>query len=144
MIHLLDANVLLSLGDANHPHHTVALRFLEKVAIPSGWATCPLTENAFVRILGRARPNCPGLTTQEARLSLRSIIVNPGHQFWPDELSLTDSTAFPKLPPARDLTDLYLLALARQRRGLLATFDLGMPAHFLQGGQRHLHVISTS
>jgi predicted nucleic acid-binding protein len=43
MIHLLDANVLIALGDADHPHRVAALRFFEKTATVQGWATCPLT-----------------------------------------------------------------------------------------------------
>ena len=52
MIHPLDANVLIALGDADHPHRVAALLFFEKTATVQGWATCPLTENAFLRILG--------------------------------------------------------------------------------------------
>lgn len=51
MIYLLDANVLIALGDSNHPYRAVALRFFQQSATVEGWATCPLTENAFVRIL---------------------------------------------------------------------------------------------
>jgi hypothetical protein len=32
MIFLLDVNVLIALGDANHPHRLAALRFLESSA----------------------------------------------------------------------------------------------------------------
>ena len=57
MIHLLDVNVLIALGDSNHPHRAAALQFFEKCATLEGWATCPLTENAFIRIFGS--PNYP-------------------------------------------------------------------------------------
>ncbi len=67
MIHLLDANVLIALGDATHDHAGAALDFFENHAVREGWATRPLTENAFLRILENPKyPGGPG-STQEAR-----------------------------------------------------------------------------
>jgi toxin-antitoxin system PIN domain toxin len=142
MISLLDANVLLALGDENHPHHSAALRFMEDVAIRQGWATCPLTENAFLRIMGRVRPAGGGMSPEDARLSLHSIIANPGHNFWTDDLSLTDSLTFPSLPAAKDLTDIYLLALAVKHRARFATFDAGIDPSLVPGGPQALHLIT--
>ena len=53
MITLLDASVLIALGDAGHVHESAAMSFFEREAVPGGWATCPITENAFLRILSR-------------------------------------------------------------------------------------------
>ncbi|MBC7981367.1 MAG: hypothetical protein H7Y36_12460 [Armatimonadetes bacterium] len=98
MIALLDAKFLIALGDSDHVHSNAALRFFETHALRTGWATFPLTVNAFLRIFGLANyPGGPG-TTAAARQALLSIKVNPGHQFWPDDLSLTDTKAFPILP----------------------------------------------
>ena len=48
---LLDINVLIVLVDPNHVHHSVVAKwFMEKRF--DGWATCPITENGFIRILG--------------------------------------------------------------------------------------------
>lgn len=81
MIRLLDANVLIALGDAEHSHRASALRFFEKTATIEGWATCPLTENAFLRILSApGHPRCPGSPKDVWRI-LRSITAAPGHQF---------------------------------------------------------------
>ncbi len=51
------------------------------------------------------------------------------HEFWPDEVSLlnpnvVDST---RIHGPRQLTDVYLLALAVQHFGRLVTFDTGVP-----------------
>ncbi len=63
---LLDANVLIALADADHILNTRALQFFEEEALRSGWATCPLTENAFLRIFGgRKYPGGPGSTAQD-------------------------------------------------------------------------------
>ena len=72
----------------------------------------------------------------EALALLDRITALPGHKFWPADLNLTD--AIGKLEPImghRQVTDAYLLALARARRGILATLDRGTLA--LAGGQEH-------
>jgi uncharacterized protein len=143
MIQLLDANALIALGDANHPHREAALRFFKESATVHGWATCPLTENAFLRILGSSSyPHGPGSPT-EARLLLSRLRAVPGHQFWSDDLSLSDARFFPVLPASRHLTDLYLLGLAVKHGGCLATFDAGIDCSWVTGGAAALHLIPT-
>jgi len=140
MIHLLDANILIALGDTNHPHRVSALRFFENCVL-HGWATCPLTENAFIRIMGN--PGYPGGlgATLDARRMLESFKAAPGHQFWPDDMSLCDATHFPKLPASQNLTDFYLLALAMKFGGKLATLDQRMDPSIIPGGAAALHVV---
>lgn len=141
MIHLLDVNVLLALGDSDHSHADPALRFFERTAVREGWATCPITENAFLRILGSPNyPSGPG-TAGEARRILQSLVAAPGHQFWPDEISLLDTRALPTLPTSGQLTDLYLLGLAAKRGGRLATFDRKIDSSLIEGGAASLHIL---
>jgi len=121
-MHLLDVNVLIALVDQQHAHHVRARTWFlspERQA----WATCPLTENAVVRILGN--PTYPAYEgdTNDARGSLNVLISNPGHQFWPDDLSLRDEKTFPNLAGLKHLTDLYLLALTVSHEGRFATLD---------------------
>ncbi|MDO9124550.1 MAG: VapC toxin family PIN domain ribonuclease, partial [Deltaproteobacteria bacterium] len=58
--YLLDVNLLLALSDPMHIHHELAHRwFAEKGH--QAWATCPLTENGFIRIASHPNyPNRPG------------------------------------------------------------------------------------
>ena len=51
------------------------------------------------------------------------------HEFWPDEISLLDSDVADstRIHGPRQLTDIYLLALAIQHEGRLVTFDNGIP-----------------
>lgn len=141
MIHLLDTNVLIALGDATHDHAKAAMDFFETRATREGWATCPLTENAFLRILGNPKyPGGPG-STQEARRVLASILAAPGHRFWPDDLSLSDSMRIPVLPPSSQLTDCYLLALATANGGKFATFDRRIRTDSVNGGNDALLVL---
>ena len=142
MIRLLDANVLIALADLDHVHAASALRFFEQTAVRHGWATCPLTENAFLRIVGGASyPGGPG-TTGEARRMLHSLRGAPGHQFWPDTVSLVDSKVFPDLPAAKDLTDTYLLGLAVKNGGRLATFDRHFDPARIPGGAQALEILA--
>jgi uncharacterized protein len=51
------------------------------------------------------------------------------HEFWPDDVSLLDSNAVDstRIHGPRQLTDIYLLALAVKHAGKLVTFDTGIP-----------------
>ena len=81
--YLLDVNVLIALVDAAHVQHDAAHAWFAKVAQPS-WATCPLTENAFLRIMGAA--TYPGRVgdPMSLRILLKQMCAFPGHQFWAD------------------------------------------------------------
>lgn len=138
---LLDANILIALADTDHVHHGRAMRFFGGHAVTEGWATCPLTENAFLRILGHAKYQSGPGSPDSARRSLLSITRAPGHQFWPDALSLTDLRIFPTLTQSKHLTDLYLLALAIKRGGRLATLDQRIDPNLLQQGRTAYHII---
>ncbi|MDL5048657.1 hypothetical protein QQ054_21830 [Oscillatoria amoena NRMC-F 0135] len=107
----------------------------------SGWATCPLVENGFLRIFGHRRyPGGPG-SPEAARPILTGLLASPGHQFWPDELSLVHLRIFPALPEPEGLTDTYLLALAVKNKGRFATFDSRIDASLVPGGSAAYHII---
>ncbi len=132
-MHLLDVNILIALGDPAHLHHRrTRAWFLSSER--QAWATCPLTENGFVRILGHS--GYPGFDggTEEARAALRALTSAPGHQFWPDEVSVVNTAAFPRMASSKHLTDHYLLALAVHRGGQLATLDQRIDATLVPGG----------
>jgi len=134
MIHLLDVNVLIALCGPAHPHSAAALKFFGAGLARDGWATCPLVENGFLRIFGaRKYPGGPG-SPQSARPILAGMLTTPGHQFWQDDLTLTNAGLFPNLPASDDLTDIYLLALAVKHGGRFATFDAGIDASLIPGG----------
>ncbi len=134
MIHLLDVNVLIALCDPAHPHAEAARAFYRDGLTRDGWATCPLVQNGFLRIFGsRKYPGGPG-TPQAARPLLSGLLAMPGHQFWPDDLSLTAASVFPTLPASDDLSDLYLLGLAVKHQGRFATFDQRIDASLIPNG----------
>lgn len=121
---LLDVNVLIALIDPVHVQHARAHKWFAAEG-KRAWATCPLTENGVVRIVGSKRyPNSPGTPAAVAGLLLvlRSL---RGHAFWPDDISLFDSKRIDpeRLLDSAQVTDSYLLALAAAHHGQLATFD---------------------
>jgi toxin-antitoxin system PIN domain toxin len=134
-MHLLDVSVLVALCDPAHEFHDAAAVWFRSIR-PGGWATCPLTENGLVRILGHSSyPDGPG-SPERALPLLQALARTPGHTFWADEISIRDSVSFPSLARANSasLTDLYLLALALHHGGSFATFDRRIDPAVLPGG----------
>jgi len=133
MISLLDVNVLIALFDGTHVHHETAHRWFEAHG-DAGWATCPLTENGFVRVL--SNPGYPGrrTTIEDAIDRLSRFCDGSRHRFWPAAISLRRGVVRPvHVGGHRQLTDVYLLALAVHHRGRLATFDRTIPLHAVHG-----------
>ncbi|MBW3602065.1 MAG: PIN domain-containing protein [Actinobacteria bacterium] len=140
---LLDVNVLLALLDADHVDHRRARAFLSD-HIGAGWASCPLTENGFVRIISQPRYTSP-VPTAVAVERLAEATRGGPHEFWPDDLSLLDPVVVDRsrLLGPRQLTDAYLLALAVAHGGRLATFDLAVALDAVPGAtEAHLLRIS--
>lgn len=140
MVHLLDINVLIALCDPLHEHHGRALAWFLGNPRPA-WATCAITENGFVRILGHKKyPNFDG-GTAAAREVLQGLCILPGHQFWPCDLSLLGESVLLRAPDSRQITDTYLLALAVHHRGRMATLDRGIDVSLVKGGRQALCLI---
>ena len=141
-MHLLDVNVLIALCDADHVNHDVALSWF-RANQHAGWATCPLTENAVLRVIGHhAYPGGPG-SPEAVRPLLSHLAQLPGHEFWADAISFRDAGLFADLGTAtsKQLTDIYLLALAVHRHAKLATFDQRVAPDLVLGGAEALRVI---
>lgn len=134
---LLDINVLLALADPDHEHHGKAQSFF-LANHQLGWATCPLTENGFVRILGHSNYPRGPRNTDDACIVLKQLCAQPGHRFWPDDLSLRSAL---NLPVSKHLTDHYLLTLAMHRQGRLVTLDRHIQAERIPGGPAAYMVI---
>lgn len=121
---LLDANLLIALFWSKHEHHTAAHRWFA-AREPGRWATCPLTQLAFVRILSNPALSPDAPSPADALALLTPNLAHPRHTFWPDDLPLQAAlgAASAHLQGPRQLTDAYLLALAAKRKGVLASFD---------------------
>ena len=144
MTYLLDVNVLIALIEPNHPHNALALTWFDAIG-RNGWATCPMTENAVVRIVGHpSYPNWPGNPSVAAGL-LSTFTEHPGHSFWPDDISMLDATRFDlaRLATSSHVTDSYLVALAVAHSGKLATFDRRLMTDAVHRGAQGLHLIGS-
>jgi uncharacterized protein len=87
---LLDVNVLIALIDPTHVGHDAAHHWFRATGAGS-WATCPITENGVIRIVGHPRyPNSAGSPAAAAPIVAR-LRTLPGHVFWHDDFSLLDS-----------------------------------------------------
>lgn len=140
---LLDVNVLIALFDAEHIHHEVAHDWFSD-SRAFGWATCPLTENGFVRVMSNPSATSYWERPAAARDRLARFCESGGHVFWPDSISYRDAQLFsgPLAMSFRHTTDVYLLALACHHGGCLVTFDKGIPLTAVNGARReHLVVL---
>jgi toxin-antitoxin system PIN domain toxin len=133
--YLLDINVLVALFDAAHVHHEPAHQWFSSVGHTS-WATCPLTECGFVRVISSPAYPSVKITPGEATERLRTFCNHRGHVFWPDSVALADTSCFDlsQLKGHQQITDLYLAGLAARNGGRLATFDEHIPVAALIGG----------
>ena len=139
-MYLLDVNVLIALVDTNHVHHEVVADWFWQHHV-DGWATCPITENGFIRILGHVNyPNGPQ-SADAARSLLVALCAQAGHQFWADAVSLRTLDRYPELPISKHLTNYYLLASAIAKRAKLATLDQRISPSLITGGEDALHVL---
>jgi hypothetical protein len=139
---LLDVNVLIALFDADHTLHEPAVRWFDANA-RDGWASCPLTQNGFIRVM--SQPSYPNpLPVDVVARRLRDAASHAHHQFWPDEVSVldTDVVDTTRIHGPRQLTDVYLLSLAVAHGGRLVTFDRSLPlAAVVKAQKKHLVVI---
>ncbi|MFV1858571.1 MAG: TA system VapC family ribonuclease toxin [Anaerolineales bacterium] len=138
--YLLDVNVLLALGDPMHVHHEAAHTwFADRGA--QAWATCPLTENGFVRIASHpSYPNRPGDVSAALGL-LDRLCQAEGHRFWTQDISIRGILRSDIVISHSHVTDVYLLGLAIHMKGVLATLDQRLPADRVEGGAAALELI---
>ena len=100
-------------------------------------------KNGFIRIMsspGYPRP----LIVADAISVLRAQVTLPGHAFWPDDVSVLDAALLnhQRILGPRQLTDVYLLALAMKHGGRLATLDKAIPAGAVRGAEaQHVAII---
>ncbi len=127
-IDLPDVNVLVALFDPAHVFHDLAHEWFTE-ARHQAWATCPLTQSGFLRVV--TNPPYPNrqLTIVETAAHLRRLISNHAHthHFLYDDTSLVDDSRFDlsKLSGHRQITDLHLLGICLRFHARLVTFDRG-------------------
>lgn len=140
---LLDINMLLALADVRHPLHERARAWRLAELGDHGWASCPLTQNGFVRICTQ-KSYQNAIPLPEALAVMQRLAARPDHEFWPDDVSILDSDLIDRtrLLGPRQITDIYLLALAVKHGGRLVTLDTGIAVQAVKGAKKeHLVVV---
>ena len=123
---LLDLNLMTALFWPSHEHHALAHAWFNQRRVDK-WATCPLTQLGFVRLVSNPAFSRDALSVRDALTLLLKNLEHPDHLFWSadrDAASLTPMA--PSLRGHQQVTDAYLLALAHHHGGLVATFDRGL------------------
>ena len=102
--------------------------------IRHGWATCPITQNGCLRIMAQTgySNTLPASLVAER---LREATATDHHRFWPDEVTLldTDVVNWGRMIGPKQITDIYLLALAVRRGGRFVTFDARVASNTIPG-----------
>lgn len=142
---LLDVNVLLSLFDPAHIHHDVAHDWFAEHR--GEWATCPLTQNGFLRNAAALSKTQHPMTVPEIVEGLQAFTSSVRHRFWADDISLLDEKRFTAelVLGHQQLTDVYLLGLAVKHQGVLATFDRKIPLAAIKGARaEHVELLGVA
>lgn len=120
-VYLLDCNVLIALATPEHSLNGRAAAWFVK---GRRFATCPITQGALFRFHLRAGV---GATLESAKLLLESISALPQHGFWPDDVSYLGLPT-EGIVGHKQVTDAYLVLLARNHGGSVATMDQALAA----------------
>lgn len=122
--YLLDTNLLIALLWPSHERHGLAVKWFTRHRA-NGWATCPLTQAGFIRIVSNPAFSRDAVQPREAIHVLSANTAAKDHTFWPDALPFAEAVAFTgvRLMGHQQVTDAYLLGLAVRRGGILATLD---------------------
>lgn len=127
---LLDANVLIALGYTRHQAHqrvgawVVALR----TAGGADFATCSITELAFVRAGAQAGYFVDVATARKALASLKASKA-ASFELLQDDVGVDAMPSWANTPS--QTTDGHLVSLAKRHGVRLATLDSGIPGAFL-------------
>lgn len=142
MISLLDVNFLIALVWKKHLHHRAAGNWFSQHA-HRGWATCLLTQSAFLRL--SLMPHVVGAKTNcnDARDALIQRTSDPNHHFIEQCPTLSNppfDDMIPNIVGHKQLPDATLLHLARFHSMKLVTFDQAVSS--ICPWPAHLDVIS--
>jgi uncharacterized protein len=124
---LLDVNVLVALVWPAHESHNKVQHWFQQHA-SAGWATCPMTQAALVRIVSNPAFSPNAVNASDAIGLLKANVEHPFHRFWPDEIGFVEAVKpfAARIGGHQQVTDAYLLGLALHKKGKLLTLDRGM------------------
>jgi uncharacterized protein len=128
---LLDVNVLLALAWPNHQHHVAAHRWFRREAA-DGWATCALTQLAFIRLSSNPAYTAEAVSPGAAAALLLQYCEHPTHQLW-ESPPAAEPRLYQKSLGHQQVNDAWMVELARRQQGRLVTFDVQLQVHDVAG-----------
>lgn len=138
--YLLDVNVLLALSLPRHQHHAAATDWFDA---GQQWATTPITETAYLRLMLNPRVVGYDIPASQALAALAAMRQLPGHSFAAD----TSSLAIPALDVTflagtNQVTDFHLVNLAVRNSMQFATFDASLSRALASSDRKHVFVLT--
>ena len=129
-----------------HASHSTAQDWFASIK-GEGWATCPIIQLGCARVVASFPVSGGAMTVQTAVQSMIEILGEEHHEFWPDDLELSQrrfAASVPHLQGPGQLTDRYLLSLAAAHGGTFATFDRSVAAGLPSSSELldHLEIVA--
>jgi len=122
VVGLLDVNVLVALLVPEHQHHATSMDWFATQASQNGWATCAVTELGVIRVCAQLPGGAWRAEVTADRLLLLTA-TGRNYVFWPDAVPPAIMPEVRAATAGKQITDRYLLGLARRHGGRLITFD---------------------
>jgi toxin-antitoxin system PIN domain toxin len=124
---LLDVNVLIALVTEGHIAHRKVTRWFRQQG-GRHWATCPLTEAGFVRVVANPKFSESTIDMSEAMEMLGLLTQREGHEFLPVETGFLEAVKpfAEEMFGHQQVTDGYLLGVALKAKAVLVTLDGGI------------------
>ncbi|HCT60576.1 MAG TPA: VapC toxin family PIN domain ribonuclease [Acidobacterium sp.] len=129
----------------SHVHHVRAQQWFSEHS-RHGWATCPLTQTGFVRIVSNPAFSKSAVTARDAIHVLQENLKHRSHVFWADSVGVNEAASFThdRLIGHKQVTDAYLIGLAHHHQGRLLTFDRGLGSLLPPALQKHSWIVCLS
>ena len=138
-VYLLDANVLIALSDPRHSHHMAAQRWFDSLK-NFKFATCSITESAFIRLM--VNPAVGDETPATAFALLDQMRALPTFMFIEDDASLAEPVIDRSyLFGYKQVTDFQLVNLAAKHKAVFATFDSRLNASLAEADRHYVFII---
>lgn len=124
MIWLADGNILLAYAVDTHPEHLRAVRWFD--SLTDSFATCPVTQGTLLRLHMKFALDHSAAAAWNA---LKGFEAHPGHVYLTGDLPYRE-VRYRQIQGHRQVTDAWLIELARRNGCKVATLDQGMTATY--------------
>jgi predicted nucleic acid-binding protein len=110
----------------NHQFHRLSVARFSNPRMR--WATCAVTELGFIRLSSNPATGLGSKTPAEAASLLRTMTRDKGHRYFEALPSPAAGGQWNVLLGRRQVTDAYLLEIAKRNRAVRLTFDARLRA----------------